>query len=452
MGNCNNLDERNWDLLLEAVDRKRVVPIIGDEFFYILEDGKETGIQEYLIRELGKKFGVDSPDADFSTISEHIMLENFRNYYIHHSNSQTDIYYEISRLLRNQDIHIHDSLKKLISIKKFPLILTTSFVPNLETLLAQEGIRCESIAYERSASSDIEPSMLTDGKTIIYHMFGVCSKTQGTYMVTEDDLLDYIHLWHGYDTRPKHLTRYIHDKFLMILGCNYPNWLFRFFWHSLRNFSLEPPQSENLKMMQGIISTDRYQEDGELKRFLSRIHTSVYECSKRFISDLSEKWSEFYENKNTNYVYDDSEEVEIFISYASEDIAAAKKIHELLTDLGAKAWYDKRELVGGDLYENKIDTAIMKAARFMPLISSTTITSTNPRFYRREWNTAHEAAKSRFNLPYFVPIRIDDCDPYDEKLPEKFRHTHMLSLDSDILENELRKLIREIRNNADTRK
>ena len=33
----NILSERNWELLLEAIDNRRVVPIIGDEFFYIIE-------------------------------------------------------------------------------------------------------------------------------------------------------------------------------------------------------------------------------------------------------------------------------------------------------------------------------------------------------------------------------------------------------------------------------
>ena len=44
MMNCNKISERNWELLLEAVDKKRVVPIVGDDFFYVIEDNKKNSI------------------------------------------------------------------------------------------------------------------------------------------------------------------------------------------------------------------------------------------------------------------------------------------------------------------------------------------------------------------------------------------------------------------------
>ena len=37
----NKLNEDIWELLLKAIDGRRVVPIIGDEFFYVIENGKE---------------------------------------------------------------------------------------------------------------------------------------------------------------------------------------------------------------------------------------------------------------------------------------------------------------------------------------------------------------------------------------------------------------------------
>ena len=42
-------------------------------------------------------------------------------------------------------------------------------------------------------------------------------------MVTDDDFLEYLHAWHNVETRPQALTKYLNDKFLLLLGCDYPN-------------------------------------------------------------------------------------------------------------------------------------------------------------------------------------------------------------------------------------
>ena len=121
----NILSERNWELLLEAIDNRRVVPIIGDEFFYIIENGQEISVNDFLIGKLSEKFNAKGEYIDFSSISDAIEVENFINYKIRYINAQTDIYYEISNLLATQKIHVRDSLKQLLRLNCFPLILTT---------------------------------------------------------------------------------------------------------------------------------------------------------------------------------------------------------------------------------------------------------------------------------------------------------------------------------------
>ena len=135
----NNLGERNWDLLMDAINSKRVVPIIGDDFFYILEDGKEISINDYLIAKLSEKFRVEGVNVDFSSISDAIELENFMNYKIRYVNTRTDIYYEIHQILQTQQICVKESLKHLLRVNRFPLILTTTFIPKLDSLLSEQG-------------------------------------------------------------------------------------------------------------------------------------------------------------------------------------------------------------------------------------------------------------------------------------------------------------------------
>lgn len=454
MTECNNLSERNWELLLEAIDNRRVVPIIGDEFFYIMENGQEISVNDFLIKKLNEKFRVDSDHIDFSSISDAIELENFINYKIRYINAQTDIYYEINNLLATQKVHVRDSLKQLLKLNRFPLILTTSFIPKLDSLLSHEGCGYISISYEKSANSDIKPTMIHGEKPIIYHLFGSCSKIKKSFMVTEEDLLEYMHLWHEPDARPPFLTKYLSNKFLMVLGCNYPNWLFRFFWHSIRNFSLMPqPDHHNkiMEVMQAIVSVDKVKEDVELERFLARIHTSVYKCSQSFIEELTSHWNESYGNTlpTHNEVPVSKEQTErtgidVFISYASEDREAARQIADMLKELGASVWFDDHELVLSEKYEAEITAAISKAKRFMPILSHTTMKE-EARFFRREWAIAHKVLDDRFGLPFFAPITVDDCDPKDDRIPKTFRDCHIESFLSEDIKLKLKKFIRSIR-------
>ena len=452
MTDCNKLGERNWELLLEAIDNKRVVPIIGDEFFYIIDNGQEISVNDFLIKKLNEKFRVKSDHVDFSSISDAIELENFMNYKIRYINAQTDIYYEIHQLLQTQEIHVHDSLKQLLRLNRFPLILTTSFIPRLDTLLEQEGCRYVSLSYDRTSDSDIKPTMIHGEKPVIYHLFGNCSKIKKSYMVTEEDLLEYMHLWHEADARPPYLTKYLSNKFLMVLGCNYPNWLFRFFWHSIRNFSLMPQPDHDdkiMEVMQAIVSVDKVKDDADLERFLSRIHTSVYQCSEEFIRELTSHWNGYAssapdtEDRNEE-LKSANEGIDVFISYASEDREDARNLAETLRSLGATVWFDERELTLSDKYEDEIKEAINKAKRFMPVLSRTTMKQ-EPRFFRKEWAMAHKILDDRFGLPFFAPVTIDDCDPTDERIPSTFRDCHIISFQSEDAHLKLKKFIRSIR-------
>ena len=454
MTDCNNLGERNWELLLEAIDNRRVVPIIGDEFFYIEDEGQRISVNDFLIGRLGMKFRVNNTHVDFSAVSDAIELENFINYKIRYINAQTDIYYEIHQLLQYQKIHVHDSLKQLLKLNRFPLILTTSFIPKLDTLLAQEDCEYVSISYDRSSDSDIKPTMLHGDKPVIYHLFGCCSKIKKSYMVTEEDLLEYMHLWHEPDARPPFLTKYLSNKFLMVLGCNYPNWLFRFFWHSIRNFSLMPQPDQDdkiMEVMQAIVSIDKVRDDADLERFLSRIHTSVYQCSGEFIRELTSHWHIYAERITDTDGKSDQEDkktasegLDVFISYASEDREDARHLAETLRSLGASVWFDERELTLSDKYEEEITQAIKKAKRFMPILSHTTMKQ-EPRFFRKEWAIAHKILDDRFGLPFFAPVIIDDCDPKDIRIPATFRDCHIISFQSEDATLKLKKFIRSIR-------
>ena len=434
------INARNWDLLFDAIEKERVVPIIGGEFFN-LDTGNEEGISVdgFVLNKLKERFNVQENDVDYTVMSDIIEEENFRNRRSRFIGNQTDIYFEIDNVLRNMDVNCDGDVLDFLSIKKFPLILTTSCIAGLESEMRTRYGDFNVKVYDKSVRSDIDANLSSERPTL-YYLFGRVNRIKKSFMVTEDDLLDYLHLWHNLETRPIRLGDYLKDKFLLVLGCNYPNWLFRFFWHSIRNFTIVPNSFE----MQGVVTLENANSDKELTKFLSRIQTQIFENSKKFIEEFMLRWSNRQVVLDGNQNNQENDNTDIFISYAKEDVAVVRGIAERLRDLGAEVWLDENKLEWSDLYESIIQEKITKTKRFVPIISRTTMKQ-DRRFFRREWAMADEENQYRFGMPYFAPIVIDDSDVNSPLIPETFRKAHIISSSDEDFESEMKKLIRSFR-------
>ncbi len=110
----------------------------------------------------------------------------------------------------------------------------------------------------------------------------------------------------------------------------------------------------------------------------------------------------------------------IFLSYASQDAAAARRICDALRAAGLEVWFDQNELVGGDAWDRKIRTQIRDCALFLPLISANTQARLEG-YFRLEWKLAedrsHLMAKGR---PFLVPVVIDATSERDAHVPDAF--------------------------------
>jgi len=79
----------------------------------------------------------------------------------------------------------------------------------------------------------------------------------------------------------------------------------------------------------------------------------------------------------------------VFISYASEDTAAAERIATALRAGGIEVWFDKSELRGGDAWDQMIRRQIRDCALFVPIISGNS--EARPEgYFRLEWDLADQ--------------------------------------------------------------
>jgi TolB-like protein/TPR repeat protein len=118
----------------------------------------------------------------------------------------------------------------------------------------------------------------------------------------------------------------------------------------------------------------------------------------------------------------------VFLSYASEDAEAAQRICDALREIGLEVWFDRRELRGGDAWDQRIRREIRDCALFVPIISASTQARLEG-YFRREWKLAiarsHDMADEK---AFLLPVVIDDTSPQEARVPEPFRAVHWMRL------------------------
>ena len=134
----------------------------------------------------------------------------------------------------------------------------------------------------------------------------------------------------------------------------------------------------------------------------------------------------------------------VFLSYASQDADAARKITEALPPspslrrtgrgAGVEVWFDRSEplgrlealslsngLRGGDAWDAKIRKQIKECALFVPIISAST-QARHEGYFRLEWKLAAERTHMMSGAIAFLwPVVIDDTRDTDAHVPAEFR-------------------------------
>jgi TolB-like protein len=118
----------------------------------------------------------------------------------------------------------------------------------------------------------------------------------------------------------------------------------------------------------------------------------------------------------------------VFLSYASQDSAASRRIAEALRAGGVEVWLDTTELRGGDAWDQKIKKQIRDCALFLPIISATT-QERDEGYFRREWKQAVDRTHDMAGRAAFLlPVVIDATNERDAEVPDEFRNVQWTRL------------------------
>src|SRR3954467_7703643 len=112
----------------------------------------------------------------------------------------------------------------------------------------------------------------------------------------------------------------------------------------------------------------------------------------------------------------------VFLSYASQDAEAAKRIADALRTRGVEVWFDAEGgLEHGDEWDAKIRRQIKECVLFLPIISANT-QAREEGYFRIEWELAAQRALGiASGVAFILPVVIDETREPEALVPDRFR-------------------------------
>lgn len=408
----NNNDELLWDMLIQQIIDGNVIPVIGADM--LIEN--RNNLHDLIVEGIARKLDICKIPQSFSEL---IYSREYKNRF----NKLDSIYYQVDSIFASKRLPASSRLRRLLSIKQFPFVITTSFSPIVEQEMRdiwQDQLRVMKFSNNPSENNDIKDG--TDlRKPTVYYMFGKVGSGAHKYVLTDVDLLDFVSSWLSNDNkaRPKNLCNELKDKYLLMLGNTYSDWLFRFIWYSMRKSDLG----------RGMLAYDTLDES--LLNFLERTETFTKQNTAEVIDQILIRMDrKIQENEMTKFNKPE-ENVDVFLSYSRLDSEIAEKLYNSLTAQGKRVWYDKYNLTDGVAFMDEIRKAIRSAKYFVPLLTSNIARERNEsHVYRNEWDVAIEVAIS-MGRKYIIPVAETRFDFYNAAIPERIQQHNAVQYDTD---------------------
>ena len=427
------LDDDAWDDLLNFIEERRVIPIIGPE---LLKVETETGprlLYDWIAEKLAGKLNVDT-----ARLPQPYTLNDVVCWFLSSHGRREEAYTRVRSILRDANFAPPLALRQLAQITDFDLFVTTTFDPLLEQAINGERFQgaqsTEVIAYTPNRVTDLPSEREKLQRPVIYHLLGRLSASP-TYVISDEDTLEFVCALQSEHLTPEKLFHELEHNHLLFIGSNFTNWLARLFLRMAKRHRLSDPRDVG-----EVLADNHSGSDGRLMAFLQQVsvRTRIYSGAEKFVDELHRRWTTRHRPAEVlafgaspqRFLPPEREMPDnaVFISYAREDLAAVQKMKAGLDAAGIKTWFDLERLEGGDDYDRKIQRNIARCSYFIPVVSATTQRRLEG-YFRREWSYAIDRARNIAEGALFIlPVTIDDTNGGDAQVPEKFKAVHFTRL------------------------
>jgi len=428
-----DFDEDAWDDLLNYIEERRVIPIIGPDLLRVQTESGLRPLYVWLAEKLAARLAVDA-----ASLPQPLSLNDVVCSYLGQRGRREEAYTRLRSIMREVDFDPPPALKQLADITDFDLFVTTTFDPLLEKAINLQRYggqpTAEVVAYAPNRVADLPAERGQLQRTIVYHLLGRLSASP-TYVLSDEDLLEFICALQSEHLTPERLFHELEHNHLLLIGSDFSNWLARLFLRMAKRHRLSDPRE-----VTEVFADDHTTKDERLVAFLQQVsmRTRVYGGAESFVAELHQRWSARQRPAQSQQGSSapqrflpparEMPENAIFISYAREDLPAVQRLKAGMDAAGLTTWFDLDRLESGDDYDRKIRANIGRCSFFVPVISATT-QRRHEAYFRREWSYAVDRARNIAEGAVFIlPVCMDDTPEAAALVPESFKAVHMTRL------------------------
>ncbi|MDO8542339.1 MAG: toll/interleukin-1 receptor domain-containing protein [Opitutaceae bacterium] len=443
-------DEDAWEDLLNYIEEKRVIPIVGPELLRVETDAGPRLLCDWLAEKLAARLNVD-----VGALPQPYTLNDVVCWFLAARGRREEAYTRLRTILRETNFDPPPALRQLAQITDFDLFVTTTFDPLLEQAVNLErfggATSTDVIAYSPNRVADLPCERDQLQRPVIYHLLGRLSASP-TYVISDEDMLEFICALQSEHLTPEKLFHELEHNHLLLIGGNFSNWLARLFLRMAKRRRLSDPRDVG-----EVVADSHSAQDKRLMAFLQQVsvRTRVFSGAEKFVSELHERWqqrrgggtgsgSNAQQPQRFLPPQREMPANAVFISYAREDLAAVQQLKAGLDAEGITTWFDMERLESGDDYDRKIRQNIARCSFFVPVISAAT-QRRHEAYFRREWSYAVDRVRNIAEGAVFIlPVCVDATTEAAAVVPDRFKAVHFTRLAGGEVTPEFARRLKEL--------
>ncbi len=454
------MNETGWKRLLDKIGESNVVPIIGTRL--LVEGDGKTSLQAKVAARLLHDRGKDADEISLPLFRELNEAVSQLKRSVDLQELYEDVHDALDAVTGGDDFAIPTPIQQLAEIADFRLFVTLT----PDDLLARNlRRRCavNEIIYSPNLPTTEGKDLLSDwqthpGEVNVLYLFGK-SRSAPMFAIHDEDVLEYAHnvIAHGNQILGVFLGE-LQQRNLLLIGCNFPEWLSRFFLRATNQKRL----SENYRRSWLV---EQLKPEESFTCFLSSYGGGTEVLSDlspvEFVAELHRRWMNEHGVAAQEPKRPADEMVPrgtiFFISYSRQtDRARAESLYQSLLKLGVtqgEVWFDRHSIEPGQDFKRRILDGIRSCRYFLPLLSRSS-DRREEAFVFTEWKQADERQKG-VNRDFLFPVIVDnEFEPkcYTAKPVPKWRDDEHVDfahapegVPDERLETKLKKLVRASR-------
>ena len=280
------LDDGAWDDLLDYIEDRRVVPIVGPELLKVDTDAGPRLLYDWLAEKLAGRL-----DVDTSLLPAAYTLNDVVCWFLASRGRREEAYTRLRALLRDANFAPPRALSQLAQITDFDLFVSLTFDPLLEQAINAERFggaqSTEVLAYTPNRVTDLPAERERLSRPVVYHLLGRVSASP-TYVISDEDLLEFICGLQSEHLAPEKLFHELEHNHLLLIGGNFTNWLARLFLRMAKRRRLSDPRDVG-----EVLADGHSGRDWRLMAFLQQVsvRTRVFTGAAEFVDELHRRWS-----------------------------------------------------------------------------------------------------------------------------------------------------------------